>query len=395
MRHLSSSNHNSLSSDLAITDGRPRRGVAISARLRSALVAVVCLLPTIAAALYFGLYASPRYVSEAQFVVRTGSKPNIAGGLASILQMTGISRAQDDTFAVQQFITSRSAIAQMPSDVDLRRMYNPPGADLLARYPNFLFGASNEELHRYLQWMINIKYDPNTAITTLKVQAFTPEDARLLAQTLLGQAEDVVNRINTRIRQDAINLSSEEVRRSEQRVVDAQMAITEFRNREMMLDPARNSILVIELVGKLSTDLAQLRATTAEMRSNSPDNPQIAALERRTQALEAQILTERSRIATQSDGLADKVAVYERLLLNKEFASAMQGNALAALESARTDARRQQLYLQRIVEPSLPDRAMEPQRFYTVLSILAGNLLLILIGWLLMTGVSSHGFGGT
>ena len=37
-------------------------------------------------------------------------------------------------------------------------------------------------------------------------------------------------------------------------------------------------------------------------------------------------------------------------------------------------------------------RATEPTRVYNVLTMLAGNLLLLLIGWLLVTGLNSHGF---
>lgn len=360
--------------------------------LRFVLIALLSLLPTILAVLYYGVIATDRYVSETRFVVRTAARPNVGSGLASLLQMTGISRAQDDTFAVQDFMMSRSAITGMPPEVDLRRIYGGPGVDFLARYPSILYGSSVEELHRFMRWMIALTYDPNTSITTLKVQAFSAEDARLVAKTLLDMAEEVVNRINARIRDDAIRVANEELKRAEEKVIEAQVKITKFRNDEMMLDPTRNSVLVIELVGRLSSELAQTRAQITEMMAGSPDNPQLASLYRRAGALETQINTERARITTASDGLADKISTYEQLMLNKEFSAKLLGTALNTLEAARAEARRQQLYLQRIVEPTLPDHPTEPTRLYNILTVLAGNLLLLLIAWLLLTGLNSHGF---
>lgn len=361
-------------------------------KLWGALLLLIAITPTIFAVGYFGFVASDRYVSEARFVVKTAARPNIGGGLASLLQMTGITRAQDDTFAVQDFIMSRAAISGMPASVNLRDIYGRSSADALARYPNWFYGNSVDELHRYASWMISVVFNPTTSISTLSVQAFTPEEAQRVARTLLDMSEDVINRINARIRDDSIKLASEEVQASERRVIAAQLAITEFRNREMMIDPARSSIIVIELIGRLSSELSQTRAMITEMIASSPDNPQMPSLQRRAAALESQILTERARITSASDGLADKIAVFERLTIEKEFAGRLLVTAITALESARTEARRQQLYLQRVVEPTLPDYPRKPERLFAIFTFAAGNMLVLLIIWLLRIGVSSHGF---
>jgi capsular polysaccharide transport system permease protein len=383
---------------LALSDGRYLSGT-IGGRLKSwwrivwrATTLVACLSPTLVAIVYFGFFASDRYVSEARFVVKTAARPNIGGGLASLLQMTGITRAQDDTFAVQDFIMSRGAVAAMPDTVDLRKIYGRDDADRFTRYPNWYYGASEEELFRYLTGMIAVVYNPNTSISTLTVQAFTPQDAQTVALALLDMSETIINRINTRIRDDSVRLAADEVKNAEERVIAAQLAITTFRNREMMIDPARNSIIVTELVGRLSAELSETRATITEMTASSPDNPQIASLSRRAAALEAQIVTERSRITTASDGLADKIAIYERLVIEKEFAARLLSLAIIALETSRTEARRQQLYLQRVVEPSLPDYPLKPERGFTIFAITAANLIALLIIWLMRMGVGSHGF---
>ena len=64
--------------------------------------------------------------------------------------------------------------------------------------------------------------------------------------------------------------------------------------------------------------------------------------------------------------------------------------ALAALDAARSEAARKQLYLERLVQPNLPDTALEPRRIRGVLSV----LVVALIAWgvlsLIVAGVREH-----
>jgi capsular polysaccharide transport system permease protein len=370
-----------------------KRGVSAVTRFLARL-SILCILlsPIIFAVAYYGFIASPRFVSEARFVVKTASRPNIGGGLATLLQMTGISRAQDDTFAVQDFILSQAALAAMPKSVDVRSIYGTPTADALARYPNFFYGNSDEELHKYLQWMITVNYNPNTSISSLKVEAFSALEAQTIAKSLLDMSEIVINRINERIRNDSITNAEAEVSNLERRVMQSQAAITEFRNREMMIDPAASSLMVLELVAQLSSELSRTNAVISEMQAAAPDNPQLPSLIGRADGLEQQIAKERARITSKSDGLADKIAVYERIVIEREFAERMLAAAITSMEAARSEARRQQLYLQRVVEPTLPDTALEPKRSFTIFTFFGGNLILLLIVWLMRTGINSHAF---
>jgi capsular polysaccharide transport system permease protein len=64
--------------------------------------------------------------------------------------------------------------------------------------------------------------------------------------------------------------------------------------------------------------------------------------------------------------------------------------ALAELESARAEAQQKQVYLERLVEPNLPDKAMQPRRIRSVFTV----FMLGLIGWgvatLLIASVREH-----
>jgi capsular polysaccharide transport system permease protein len=113
-------------------------------------------------------------------------------------------------------------------------------------------------------------------------------------------------------------------------------------------------------------------------------------LKRKASALEQQILEERRRIADHKDGLAARIATYERLQLECEFARRTLSQSEIELVRARTEAAHQLLYLEHVVEPHLADYPTQPKRLRLVMTVLAGNLLLLLVGWLLVSGMSEH-----
>jgi capsular polysaccharide transport system permease protein len=343
--------------------------------------------PTLLAIVYFGVVASDRYVAEAQFILRTASRPVGASGFGSFLQMAGLGRAQDDVFSVHGFLTSRDAVQQLSERLPVRDYYGVPGADVLARYPSMFFGSSFDELSKYFRWMTSVVYSSNTGITTMRVSAFRPEHAKQIADTLLDLSEQLVNRMNQRIQEDAVRVSQEEVRRSQERLIAAQSAITRFRNDELLIDPAGSSVVITELISKLSAELAQTQTQLREVAAVSPDNPNAAAMQRRAAAIERQIEAERGRIRDDQGGLAVKLAAYERLVLEREFAKTLLAAAVRALETARLEARRQQLYLERVVEPAVSDYPLAPERMRMILTVLAANALLLLVLWLIYAGV--------
>jgi capsular polysaccharide transport system permease protein len=73
-----------------------------------------------------------------------------------------------------------------------------------------------------------------------------------------------------------------------------------------------------------------------------------------------------------------------------EFSNKQLASAMVNLESARNEAQRQQIYLERIAEPSRPDAAQEPRRLRGILA----TFLVGLVAWgvisLLLAGVREH-----
>lgn len=361
-----------------------------AARWRGWIKLAVFLAPAWLSVLYYGLFASDRYVSEATFVVRNSSRTSVVGGFSAFLKLVGISSSQDDTFAVHDFITSRDAISQSRGSIDLAAIYGKKGVDFIARYPNLLYGESLDEFHKYLRSRVSVVFNANTGISTLTVQAFTPEDAHKVAKVMLDLSEGVINKLNDRIREDTLRQAHVDVQQSEERLRKAQLALTEFRNRELQIDPGRSSFLFMEMVVRLVQEKVIAQTQAAAVAASSPNSPQLAAIERQVKALNEQIQEERKRIADPTEGLAKQIARFEELMLEREFATKLLSAAIVSLDNARAETRRQQLYLERITGPNVPDKAMQPQRIYETVSIIVLNLILLLIGWLVNTGVTEH-----
>jgi capsular polysaccharide transport system permease protein len=77
-------------------------------------------------------------------------------------------------------------------------------------------------------------------------------------------------------------------------------------------------------------------------------------------------------------------------VLERDFADKNLMTVLSGYEQALTDARNKRLYLERIVQPNLPDVATEPRRMRGVLA----TFLLGLILWgtltILIAGLREH-----
>jgi capsular polysaccharide transport system permease protein len=347
------------------------------------------LLPFTLMTTYMLAIASDRYVSEARFIVRGISNSNI-GGLAVVFRAFGIANAKDDAFAVLEYLHSRDAVIDLSKRLPLAEMLNRPEADIWAGYGRVWPDTTVEALYRQYQRYVEVYYDPQTGITTLTVQSFRPEDSQAIAKELLLLGESLVNRMNNRAQADSISHAETTMRAAEERVIATQAALTEFRNREMMLDPGSQTGGTVQLITSLTAELASLRVLIQQTREKSPLNPNIPALEARAQALQRQIDERRSDIVGSDSSLANKIGNYERLVLEREFSERALVAATNAFENARQEARRQRIYIETVAFPHLPDTSTQPRRWRLIITTFLFGLMAYAMAWLLFVGAREH-----
>jgi capsular polysaccharide transport system permease protein len=355
-----------------------------------ALFTFTVIVPTALAAIYFGLIASDVYLSESRFVVRSPEKPT-GSGLGLLLKGAGFSNAGEESYSVQDYIESRDALSTLNRKGMFATAYSASGIDLFHRFGSMGTNASFESLYRYYTDVVSAKHDASTSITTLIVRAYAPQSAQQVNAQLIQQAEALVNRLNERGRSDLIHYGEVEVAAAEARARGTQNALAAYRNTERVIDPERQAQVQVALVSKLQDQLIATQGQLTQLQAFTPDNPQVAVLRQRTAALQADILRETNRVAGGgSSSFAGKATQYQRLQFENEFAQRALASSLASFEEARNEARRKQIYLERIVEPNLPDKALEPRRLRGIFATFVVGLVAWGILSMLLAGLREH-----
>lgn len=346
----------------------PEDGRKSLLRRHAGFVALV-VTPTLLAILYFFGLAADRYETQAQYVLRVPGA-GIGGPLQSLVQSGTVMRSADDAYITHAYMQSRDAMNELLERIDLVALLGKPKLDFLWRYPPPFRNHNQERLYQRLKSHIQVAFDRTTGITTLKVQAFTPDDSQAIAKALLENAERLVNRLSERGQHDAVASAQSDVAMTRQAAVAVQERITDFRRRNSVVDPGKVSVSAQETIARLALESAQIGAQVRAMQRASPNNPQMEADKVRVGALEEQILKERQRLAGSEASLAPLIAEYESLVLERQFTEQTFGSALAALEVARADGLRQRLFLEQISAPHSPDYASYPYRLLSVLIVL-------------------------
>lgn len=361
----------------------------LSERYATVLFALIFFLPTLAATLHYGLIASDRYISESKFIVR-GVNGNQVGGLSVILRTFGISRSNDDSYAIESFVTSREALQKLNENFDIAAMYRRPESDFLTGYYSVFTTESFEGLYAYYQNQVELVRDLESGITTLKVSAFRAEDAKSIADALLRLGEQRVNEMNERNRQDTLRLSQATLQDVEGKLLKAQLDVTHFRNAELIVDAKKTASGNVELLTAILIQLADEEVNLRQMVENSPSNPAIAAQTAKVDALKKQAALEQAKIAGPDEAIAGKLGKYEQLLLYRKLAESAYEAATQSMDRAREEARRKQIYLEPIVAANLPDKSLEPRRIRSIFTIALLTFSSFVMIYLLVSGSREH-----
>ena len=351
---------------------------------------LLCLVvPSLAGTVYFGGYASDVYISEARIVVRSPDQKS-ASPLTALLRGTDFSRSQDDSYAVRDYIQSRDVLTLLDAKFALKNHYSAENRDILSRFGGLDWDTSFEAFHRYFLTKIRVQLDDLSSITTVEVRAFSPELSQQINEALLIEAEKLVNQLNTRARNDMINFAQKEVDVAAEKAKTAAVALSDYRDSHLVIDPERQSTIQLTQIAKLQEELIATRAQLQQLEKFTKDNPQIPAVRNKIKSLDDTIAEETGRVTGGELSLAKKAADYQLKALEREFADKQLAVALSALEQARNDAQRKQLYLERIIQPSKPDVAMEPRRVRGIIATIAIGLIAWGIFTMLLAGVREH-----
>ncbi|MEF3695674.1 hypothetical protein [Desulfolutivibrio sp.] len=351
---------------------------------------IIFIIPMLACGLYFGFLESDIYVSECAFVVRQPERKNAASSLGILLNSIGVSSVREESYTVKAFVLSRDSLKVINDNINLRKAFGNSNIDIINRFDPLGMDDSFEELYKYFLKHVTVDVDATSSIATLKVRAFSAHDAFNINEGLLFMSEGLINKLNDRARRDMVSIALKEVDEAEAEARKCALALSTYQDQETLFDPAQQSTMQLQQVSRLQTELISVRGQLAQYREFASESPQIKALEKRASELRKEINLEMAKVAGGSESMTQKLIEYERLKLDREFSENRLATALASLEQARAEVQRQQLYLERIVLPNIPDSAIYPRRVINTLAAAGLLLFVYAVIRMLLIGVLEH-----
>ncbi len=368
---------------------RPRHGVAQRRRggaLRGFLLLVV--LPTLAFVAWQARYVADQYAVEIRFAVRPADP---ARGALPAGMMAGLAGANTDAYAVVQHLQSPEAIIAAGRHADIRAILGNPVADWFHRLDP---AAPVEVARRAWQRQVRPYFDRASGIVAVEMRAFSPEDALALASAVEGAAEDAVNAMSARSRAELLAAAERDVAAAEARFAAARAAVQGFRDRQQVVDPRRTAEGYSQHLVRLQSEQIAMTAQLASLRRVMSDNAGVVMqLRESLRATEQQIGAVQARITAEEPGgpaLSATIGGFEAMETEVIFAQRAYEAAMGALERARAEAQRQQVFLAPVVRPVAPQQAEYPARIAHGLTFLAGSILAWFVGLLALRALKEH-----
>lgn len=324
---------------------------------------IIVLGPVAASSWYLYTKAVDQFASTLAFTVRSEditSAADILGGLGTSLGGGGSA----DADILYEFIRSQEMVQMMDAQLDLRGLYSTHhDTD-----PVLSFDPSGtiEDLTAYWRRMVRVSYDGGSGMMELRVLAFDPQEAKLIAEAIYGQSSAMINNLSAIAREDGTRYAREDLDFSVERLKSAREALTAFRVKTQIVDPTAD---VQGQMGLLNTLQAQQAEALIELdllaNATRDGDPRLEQAQRRIEVIEARIVSERRKFGVGAPGdesYATTIAEFERLAVDREFAEQAYAVALSAYDAARAEANRQSRYLAAYISPTLAERAEFPQR---------------------------------
>lgn len=353
----------------------------------------IVIIPTAISAIYYLAIASDQFETEFRFNLRHASSPITKGFGGALSSISGIDPSIVwDSNAVVQFIKSREMVDDLQNEINYRRIYSSPAADPIARLAPL---APSEEMTKYWHGMVDPFFDVTTGVISVNVRAFSPRESELVATTVQKLAEHAVNAMTARERADSLKYFMDEVSRTRQKLRDINEAIRKLRVKYQLIDPDRTAALIDAVQSRQEEQISKLEARYRAIQGTvGRRSPVLSDLKAQIDAMGVVVRTERSNAVNSASGkwvpMAAVIANYDSLIWEQALQEKSYSLALQALNSARIEFDRQQLYLNTFVHPITPEISTYPRRFRSILIVFGFTVLAWILVWLTVHAVRDH-----
>ena len=350
-----------------IVKRRRRKLLQLATRL-----AFFVLLPTFIAGYYYYVIATPMYATKSEFVIQQ-AQPTMGGnqGLASMFSGTSLATSQD-SIAVQGYLQSMDAMLRLDSEAGFRAHFSQPEIDPLQRIEA---DATRDDTYGVFKKNVKISYDPTEGIIKMEVAAADPAVSQAFSERLIGYAEEQVDNLTQRLREDQMKGARESFEESEAKMLAAQARVLELQEQLGVLDPMSESQALMAQITTFETQLQEKRLTLQQLLDNQrPNRARVEGAQGDVRRLETLIAELRSQLTESGTTSASLARISGQLRLAEtdlQTRQLLMTQALQQMETARIEANRQTRYLSMAVNPIAPEEPTYPRAFEnTILAFL-------------------------
>lgn len=337
---------------------RRRRSLLMMARLF-----FFVMLPTFLAGFYYYRIATPLYATNTEFVIQQAMPQQASSSSLGGLANTPMANMQD-SITVQGYLQSRDAMLRLDSDIGFRQVFSDPTIDPIQRLAP---DATNEAAYKIYQRNVRVSYDPTEGIIRMEVIAPDPEVSVRFSDALIGYAEEQVDQLTQRLREDAMKGARESFTEAEAALLDARQRAVTLQETFKVLSSEVEVSLITSQIGQLEGQLTADKLSLAQMESNAtPNQARMDPLKRRIATLESEIALLRSKLVEEDSSGQSLARVQSELAIaeaDAETRQMMLAQSLQSMETARIEANRQARYISLSVAPVAPDEATYPRAF--------------------------------
>lgn len=377
--------------DSSVVDNRVRGnfGPGFKKFLRAIVkfkIELVVLLISVCVTFYYGVIASERYATEAQFVIKESGAQAELLGLAAL---GAVSSSARNSLLVKAFIESRDMAERLNSSISLRAHFQSMDIDRLSRLHS---EATIEEYWNYYLKRIHVYHDEMSDIIKVEVQAFSPDYSKIFATEVLRISEEFINNLSNKMATEQVRYAELEVSRAHKLLKTSQLELIKFQEENQLFSPEQEGEAILGGINELQLQLikaeARLKELTAVMRSGAPE---VNAQKNLIYSLKKQLVEERRRLTDEKAGGFNKLSLdFQEVSVAVELAGELYKSSLISLDGIRSRTLQKLKHLLIVEEPQTPQLSKYPNRLYSIANWLIGLLISYLTARMLVTVINEH-----
>lgn len=347
-------------------------------RLLFTRLAAFVFFPTLVAGWYFFSVATPMYASKSEFLILKAETGG--GGIGGLFSGTQFATNQD-AIAVQSYLTSKDAMLRLDADKGFRAHFSQDWIDPLRRLEP---DATAEDMYKLYKKYVQIGYDPTEGVIRMEIAAANPQVATDFSTVLIGYAEERVDNLSARKRENAVKDAAAGLEEAEAARRIAQEKLVRLQQESSVLDPRARIGSLQARVESVETQLQekglQLQALLDNARPNQSRVDGVRADIRRLEALKVEINAEMTAEQDGAGSLAETAVQIQLAEADLATRDMMLSAALERLDQASRDADSQARYLTTSVYPLPSQDPSYPRAFEnTLLTFLVFSGIYLLI----------------